>query len=561
MAIGLWLLAGFLALKAYIVWLVARSSLGLEFGPCSLEKVKAEALPEGLEQAFELALGPLARLGFEHAAWLRGPAIVRIPGFPMHAALLLHREEPIFAWVAADSLPEIAAPLRVVFYTVLRGGDLLSTINGYPLDVENDGEIASAVYVDSVEEQLAAHRQRIAELLRTTNERSGLDPSGIPRSVDLAGALAALRESAERSLRGMQRRGELAPAGPPGVFRLGIRFAFRRALSLRSRLRDHTAWLRRATERAKASGAPPIPLVLRETAYRRERALEAAPRPRALRIGLLVASSLLFLASFSWGFGFIGALVLAAVVAFHELGHWAGMRAFGYRDTSIFLVPFFGGLATGQRAEATATQRLLVALLGPVPGLALGLAIWSRLDLEGTLFHSATADQVAAWTASTLVWANFLNLLPVLPLDGGRIAHLLFFTRRPGLELVFRVVAVAALATWGLAFDEPVITVLAAFSGWTLPMAIRQSRAGRAILARDPTCLESEAALCRAAFAWIEESPLRTTPYAAKYFLVRALAAQGIDRAPGPTASLFFALLYVVCLGLAPVLLWIRVVT
>lgn len=37
--------------------------------------------------------------------------------------------------------------------------------------------------------------------------------------------------------------------------------------------------------------------------------------------------------------------IVAGVIFFHELGHWLGMKIFGYRDLKIFFIPFFGGAA------------------------------------------------------------------------------------------------------------------------------------------------------------------------------------------------------------------------
>lgn len=93
---------------------------------------------------------------------------------------------------------------------------------------------------------------------------------------------------------------------------------------------------------------------------------------------LLIVSLLLFIgaqASFGAMADFIAALVIVLVV--HELGHYAAMRAFGYRDTKMFFIPFLGAAVSGRHDDASGTQRAVVALAGPLPGIVLGmLAVW-----------------------------------------------------------------------------------------------------------------------------------------------------------------------------------------
>ena len=70
--------------------------------------------------------------------------------------------------------------------------------------------------------------------------------------------------------------------------------------------------------------------------------------------------------------------ILVGVVLLHELGHYAGMRLFGYRDVRIFFIPFFGAAASGVKERAPVWQQgrpaldLLSQLLrGPAAALAL----------------------------------------------------------------------------------------------------------------------------------------------------------------------------------------------
>jgi len=44
--------------------------------------------------------------------------------------------------------------------------------------------------------------------------------------------------------------------------------------------------------------------------------------------------------------------MLVGVLFFHELGHYVGMRIFGYRNVRMFFIPLFGAAVSGQKTTA-----------------------------------------------------------------------------------------------------------------------------------------------------------------------------------------------------------------
>jgi hypothetical protein len=52
-----------------------------------------------------------------------------------------------------------------------------------------------------------------------------------------------------------------------------------------------------------------------------------------------------------------GLVILVGVLLFHELGHYAGMRLFGYRDVRMFFIPFFGAAVSGKRGGVARGKR------------------------------------------------------------------------------------------------------------------------------------------------------------------------------------------------------------
>jgi Zn-dependent protease len=208
-------------------------------------------------------------------------------------------------------------------------------------------------------------------------------------------------------------------------------------------------------------------------------ALAAGPPPPAVspRLGwvLLVVSLGLFVLSFwSEGVRWLGAAV--PVVFLHELGHYLGMRAFGYRNVRMFFIPFFGAAVTGRHESAPAWQQAVTLLLGPLPGIAAGLAVYAAVRPEqGTwLFDFCLL----------LVGLNAFNLLPVVPLDGGRLFEVLFLARRPWPGTVYRLAAVAALAAGAYLIGGAAgaaVGVMAALVLLATPVAHLLARSRRAL--------------------------------------------------------------------------------
>jgi len=124
----------------------------------------------------------------------------------------------------------------------------------------------------------------------------------------------------------------------------------------------------------------------------------------------------------AWG-GILGvALVTLAFgsVLLHELGHALIARQLGVPVSGIEL-SFFGGAAKMTRLPRTANHELAIAAAGPVVSLALGGM--------GLGLAAVTHVGLFAWLGWTnLVIAGF-NLIPALPMDGGRILRALL-TRR-----------------------------------------------------------------------------------------------------------------------------------
>jgi Zn-dependent protease len=172
---------------------------------------------------------------------------------------------------------------------------------------------------------------------------------------------------------------------------------------------------------------------------------------------VFVVSLALFAAFAKLKWSGVSVILLLIVLFFHELGHFMAMKVFRYRSVRMFFIPFFGAAVTGKRVERAAWKTAIVALMGPIPGLALGFVIAIVAIGAGSV-----ALERVAWI---LIVLNGFNLLPITPLDGGWVMQSLIFMRHPLAESVFKAVAAVVIILWGIQMH---LLLFAALGGFML---------------------------------------------------------------------------------------------
>jgi Zn-dependent protease len=111
-----------------------------------------------------------------------------------------------------------------------------------------------------------------------------------------------------------------------------------------------------------------------------------------------------------WGWRFaVGFVVLLLV---HELGHVIQLRREGIKASAPMFIPFLGALVAMKELPKDAAAEARVGLAGPVLG---SLAALVPLGL-----YAVTGNDLFQALAFVGFFLNLFNLLPVLPLDGGR---------------------------------------------------------------------------------------------------------------------------------------------
>jgi Zn-dependent protease len=193
-------------------------------------------------------------------------------------------------------------------------------------------------------------------------------------------------------------------------------------------------------------------------------------------------------------------VLLYASVLVHELSHCVVARAFGLPVRRILLYPL-GGFSEIEREPPTPGREFLVSAAGPAMSLALaggGFVLFKAV--HGGVFvpsREVHVGGVVSILLDQLVFANLLvgifNLLPGLPLDGGRMlrAGVWKLTGRPGQATVAaawagRVLAacvlIVPLALYARAgngiqlFNVAWLAVIAAFMWTGAGQALRATR-------------------------------------------------------------------------------------
>jgi Zn-dependent protease/CBS domain-containing protein len=121
------------------------------------------------------------------------------------------------------------------------------------------------------------------------------------------------------------------------------------------------------------------------------------------------------------------AIGLLACVLVHELSHAIVARHHGVETDAITLW-VLGGVAQLREESPSPRAELAISGVGPVTSLALAAAIWSSSLVFDTLGLALVATALG-WLALVNVVLAVFNLLPGLPLDGGRVLHALLWRR------------------------------------------------------------------------------------------------------------------------------------
>jgi Zn-dependent protease len=183
-----------------------------------------------------------------------------------------------------------------------------------------------------------------------------------------------------------------------------------------------------------------------------------------LKLLTTAGTAVVSVAAYSLFFGWTFAVGFVILLFVHEMGHVIALRREGIKASAPMFIPFMGAVITSRSLGDNALAEARVGLAGPILG-SLGAA---AVAIAGWLLNS---DLLLA-LGYVGFFLNLFNLLPVVPLDGGRAAAAMspwmWFLGFGGLVFLFFV----------LPQHNPILLIILIFAGFQLVHRWRHRNSG-----------------------------------------------------------------------------------
>jgi Zn-dependent protease len=131
-----------------------------------------------------------------------------------------------------------------------------------------------------------------------------------------------------------------------------------------------------------------------------------------LKVFTVGASMLVSIAAYTWIWGLPFAIGFVVLIFVHEMGHVIELRRQGVPASAPLFIPFLGAVIGMRQLPDDAWKEAKVALAGPILG-SIGAAAFLAAGV-------ATDSDLLRALAFVGFFLNLFNLIPVVPLDGGR---------------------------------------------------------------------------------------------------------------------------------------------
>ncbi len=150
----------------------------------------------------------------------------------------------------------------------------------------------------------------------------------------------------------------------------------------------------------------------------------------------------------SWEF----CAIIMGMLFVHESGHVWAMRDRGIKTKGFYFVPLLGGAAVAEESFKTRANESYIALMGPFWALFLAIASFAA-------FWATNLELLAAATA-WIALVNLFNLLPINPLDGGRVLKSVAFSATHGVAAVIFLLTTILAMIFSLASGAVLFSVM-----------------------------------------------------------------------------------------------------
>lgn len=201
--------------------------------------------------------------------------------------------------------------------------------------------------------------------------------------------------------------------------------------------------------------------------------------------------------------------IVVGVLVIHEAGHFLMMKWFGYENVRMLFVPLMGAFVHGKKDEYTQWQQVLVVFAGPLPGIVFGTICW----YFGFQYHIDFLKTAAC----VFLVLNALNLLPVQPLDGGKIIQILFLAQFSIVPVIFTLLSSLLLIGIGFFFDMYILMVIGFFMAFQVRNQYRSFLIHKALDEQKVNYVGTYENLSNGDYHFIKLEMLANTPGLRKY--------------------------------------------
>jgi Zn-dependent protease len=541
----------FLVLIILRYLLVAQTILGLVLEKPCAHLIERADCPGYLREFYEIKEKELLDLGF-HFLYAHTIEDIIVKKHQLrYYFVYYHREKKAYASLAASPEAERAFPFWVSFSTYFKNEvsfpafgegenradtgngfkslskkrssplraqtpEKLVTLNGirHTIMSELPGAILQDAYTDTLEKQWEFHLETLAKMgprdIRTFSEtREGFREM-----------LAHEDRSASQYIDQLEKKG-LIFRHRENRYLVKTLASIVFAHQLLGGIGKFNTMKRRITEQEKAKRNPPeLPVPLEVDNYENVQSLlYQKNRNTSGKIIFLVFTVILFVLTFGLLFSFELAFLLMVVIFIHEGGHLLAMSLLGYRDLRMLFVPLFGAVALGSDRDVPLYKKVITYFAGPVPGILLAFLI---LLILRSAHISLLLNPTLMMAVMVLLFINYFNLIPVMPLDGGQILNTLIFSRYPLLQFLFLVFSILALAFIALYLEAPLLLIFA----FIVPFAYRNHWVQRKLVTRLRQQMKNREELSNndilnETFTLLKENPYSHYPFQRKVQVVK----------------------------------------
>lgn len=125
--------------------------------------------------------------------------------------------------------------------------------------------------------------------------------------------------------------------------------------------------------------------------------------------GTMLLTAWVYSVSLGWPFavGFVFTILI------HELGHVVAAWAYRVPVSAPMFIPGMGAMIWSKHPAPSATAEAVIAIAGPIAGTVAGLVCWAVFAVTGSPLFLGLAH--------VTFLMNLFNMIPVFPMDGGRV--------------------------------------------------------------------------------------------------------------------------------------------